>query len=120
MLVTIKGNLGNDPELKFVKGAKGDTALLAFSVAYTPRERKGNDWIDGETIWTRATVWGEKAEFWADHLQKGDTVLVQGSLRQNTFTNKEGKEVKSLEISVADMGIVPKAAKSKKEDFPAW
>jgi single-strand DNA-binding protein len=77
--VTIKGNLGSDPELKYVKTARGDTALVTFSLAHTPRERKGDEWVEGETIWFRVTTWGEKARFMLMRLRKGDSVLVQGN-----------------------------------------
>lgn len=119
MQVTVKGNLGSDPELKFVKTARGDTAILNFSVAYTPRERKGDDWVEGETIWLKVALWGEKAETYADHLEKGSTVLVSGSMKQTTFKGKDGTDKTVMEINASDIGIVPRGAK-KKVEMPQW
>lgn len=116
--ITIKGNLGSDPELKFVKGARGDLALATFSLAYTPRSKQGNDWVDGETMWFRVTQFGEKAETLIDALRKGDTVLVVGALKQSVFKGKDGSDKISLEINATDIGIVPRA--KKRQDTPSW
>jgi single-strand DNA-binding protein len=76
--VTVKGNLGSDPELKYVKTGRGDTALVTFSLAHTPRERKGDEWVEGETIWFRVTTGAKKAKFMSMHYAKA-TAFVQGN-----------------------------------------
>lgn len=120
--VTVKGNLGSDPELKFVKTGRGDTGLVTFSLAYTPRERKGEQWVDGETMWFRVVQWGEKAESLVDALSKGDTVIVAGSLKQSKFMGKDGTEKTALEINASDIGVIPKGAPKRRDavEQPAW
>jgi single-strand DNA-binding protein len=120
--VTVKGNLGSDPELKFVKTGRGDTGLVTFSLAYTPRERKGEQWVDGETMWFRVVQWGEKAETLVDALTKGDTVIVTGSLKQSKFMGKDGTEKTALEINASDIGVIPKGAPKRRDavEQPAW
>lgn len=116
--ITVKGNLGKDPELKFSKAGK---AWISFSIGYTPREKKDEQWIDGETMWFRVIQFGEKAETAADNLAKGDTVIVTGNLKQSTFTDKEGNQRTGLEITADEVGIVPRVQrKSKTEDTPPW
>jgi len=116
--ITVKGNLGKDPELKFSKAGK---AWISFSIGYTPREKKDDQWIDGETMWFRIIQFGEKAETAADNLAKGDTVIVTGNLKQSTFTDKEGNQRTGLEITADEVGIVPRTQrKSKTEDTPPW
>jgi single-strand DNA-binding protein len=124
--VTIKGNLGADPELKYVKTGRGDTALVTFSLAHTPRERKGEEWVEGETIWFRITTWGEKGEIYVDALKKGDTVLVQGTMKQSTFKGRDGVDKTALEINASDIGIVPKVVRNtgqhkvSRSEAPTW
>ena len=120
MDITVKGNLGNDPELKFVKTGRGDTAVLNFNLAHTPREKQGNDWVEGETVWFRVAVWGDKAELYADNLQKGTTILVKGTMKQSTFKGRDGSDKTAFEISASDIGIVPRSNKVKKVEAPAW
>ena len=111
--IVVKGNLGNDPELKFVKTSRGDTGLTTFSLAYKPRERKGDEWVEGDTMWFRVVIWGEKGESLVDTLRKGDQVLVQGSFKQTSFEGRDGEKKTALEISASDVALIPKSAPRK-------
>ncbi len=113
--ITVKGNVGSHPELKFVKE---NLALTTLSLAYTPRIQKNKEWIDGETMWFRVVQFGDKAEQLAENVKKGDTIIVQGNMRQTTFTGKDGLEKTSLEINATDIGIVPR--NKNKNEAPAW
>ena len=110
--LTVKGNLGSDPELKFVKTSRGETGLVTFSLAYTPKERKGDTWVEGETMWFRVTSWGEKGEALVDALRKGDSVIVQGSMKQSTFKGRDGQDKTALEINATDIGLIPKVSRN--------
>ena len=112
MNITVKGNVGSDPELKF---SKNNTAYVTFSVAYTPRTKEGDNWVDGETMWFRVVQFGVKAEATTDMIKKGDGVLVTGSMKQSTYTDKEGKERTSLEINATDVGVVPRLVKNNNQ-----
>lgn len=112
MNITVKGNVGSDPELKF---SKNNTAYVTFSVAYTPRTKDGDNWVDGETMWFRVVQFGVKAEATTDMIKKGDGVLVTGSMKQSTYTDKEGKERTSLEINASDVGLVPRLVKNSNQ-----
>lgn len=108
MNITVKGNVGSDLELKF---SKSNMAYVTMTVAHTPRVKDGNDWKDGDTMWFRVVQFGTKAEATVDAIRKGDAVLVQGTLKQSTFTDKEGKEKTSLEITADQIGLVPRLIK---------
>ena len=81
-------------------------------MAHTSRERKGDEWVEGETIWVRVTTWGDKGEVYVDALRKGDSVLVQGTMKQSTFKGRDGVDKTALEINASDIGIVPKAPRA--------
>mgnify|MGYP006283617251 CR=1 FL=1 len=118
--IVVRGNLGNDPELKFVKTGRGDTALTSFPLAYTPKEKKGDQWVEGETMWFRVVIWGDRGETLVDSLRKGDSVLVQGNFKQSSFETKDGEKKTALEISATDVAIIPKATAKKKADEVPW
>lgn len=118
MHISVKGNLGDDPDLKF---SKNNNAYCKFSLAYTPRYQENGEWKDGETNWFRVTIFGAKAEAVADNFKKGDTVLVVGDLKQSTYTDKDGNEKTSMEIAAKDVGLVPKLHKAnKQEEVAPW
>ena len=114
MNINVKGNLGSDPDLKF---SKNNTAYCNFSLAYTPRKQVNGEWQDGETMWFKVVAFGTKAEAIADTFKKGDTVVVVGEMAQSTYTDKEGKEKISMEITAKEVGLVPKLGKPKAEQF---
>ena len=104
--ITISGNLGSDPELKMVK----DETLATFSLAHTPWSKaKG----EGETVWFRVTFWNSKADLIMDSVTKGDKVIVIGKLGVSQYTDKEGKEKTTFEITGTDLAIVPKSPKNQ-------
>ena len=120
-LITVTGNVGKDVELRFA-GEK-QIAVATFSMAHTPRIRKDGEFTDGETMWFKVVAFMSKAEAIADQLQKGDTVLVTGTLTQSTYTDKEGKERTSLEIKADEVAtLIKRASRSKKttEDNLPW
>lgn len=114
MNINVKGNLGSDPDLKF---SKNNTAYCNFSLAYTPRKQVNGEWQDGETMWFKVVAFGTKAEAIADTFRKGDTVVVVGEMAQSTYTDKEGNEKTSMEITAREVGLVPKLGKPKTQQF---
>ena len=117
MHISVKGNLGSDPDLKF---SKNNTAYCNFSLAYTPRKQVNGEWKDGETNWFKVVVFGTKAEAVADNFKKGDSVLVIGDMAQSTYTDKEGNEKTSMEITAKEVGLVPKLQKAKTQEASPW
>jgi len=109
MEIKVKGRVGSDPEIKFV--TQDQLPLVTFSIAYTPRSKKGGEWVDGETMWFKVAQFGKKAEAIADTIKKGDEVLVLGSVKQSTFQGRDGVEKTALEITANEVAIVPRLQK---------
>lgn len=102
-LVTIVGNLGADPELRFTTSG---AAVCNFSVASTPRVKMQgtDDWEDGTRTWFNCSVWREFAENVAESLSRGDRVIVQGYMSTREYENRDGVKGKSLELNVQAIG----------------
>lgn len=113
--VTIKGNAGTDPELKF---AKNETPYASFSLAHTPRVKQGGQWIDGETIWFRVVTFGSKAEEIVDLVSKGELVRVEGSMKLSTYQAKDGSSKSAWEINAREIDVVKKSSKKPQEVAP--
>lgn len=100
--VTISGNLTADPELRFTPSG---VAVASFSVAHTPRIKRGDEWVDGTTLFLRCTAWRHLAEHVAESLSKGQRVTVRGTLRANEWTDeKSGDRRTSIECTAEDVG----------------
>jgi single-strand DNA-binding protein len=102
-VITVIGNLTNDPELRFTPSG---AAVASFTVASTPRtlDRNSNEWKDGEALFLRCSIWRQAAENVAESLQKGARVIVQGRLKQRSFETREGEKRTVIELDVDEIG----------------
>lgn len=117
MEIKVKGRVGNDPEIKFV--TQEQLPLVTFSLAYTPRTRKGTEWVDGETMWFRVAQFGKRAEAIADSIKKGDEVLVLGTVKESKYQGRDGSDKTSLEITATEIAIIPRLQRQTREQHQA-
>jgi single-strand DNA-binding protein len=89
--VILLGNLGNDPELRYLPG--GGQAVCELRVA-TSRKWTGKDGQPhDETEWHSVEVFGKQAEHCKEYLSKGRQVFVEGRLRTRSWDDKtDGKK----------------------------
>ena len=115
----IRGNLGADPELKVTPNGK---TVCNFSVGCTPRIKKDGQWTDGETTWVRVAIWDKEAEIAIDALHKGTLVDIKGVVTNRKYTDKEGVEKTSLELSARKWAIVQtrKTNTTKEAESSPW
>lgn len=107
--MTIIGNLGGEPELKFMPDG---TPITNFSMA-------SNDGSGDKktTTWYRVAVWGKQAEPCNQYLHKGSLVAVTTSrLKASTYQSKAGSQEVSLEVTADRVRFLD----SKKDDEPAF
>ncbi|MCW2543003.1 MAG: Single-strand binding protein [Frankiales bacterium] len=100
--ITLTGNLGNDPKLRFTPNG---TPVVDLRIATTPRKQVGEDWVNGETLWLDVSVWKNYAENISESLHKGDKVTVSGRLAQSTYTKDDGTEHTKLAVEGAVVGV---------------
>jgi single-strand DNA-binding protein len=84
--VILIGNLGKDPEVKYTPSGM---AVARFSLATNERVKdKDGNWGD-RTEWHNVVLFERKAEIAAEYLKKGRTVYIEGSIRTNSWDDKE-------------------------------
>ncbi|MGZ5400387.1 MAG: single-stranded DNA-binding protein [Nocardioides sp.] len=111
-VITVVGNITDDPELRFTPSG---AAVANFTVASTPRtmNRQTNEWEDGEALFLRCSIWRQAAENVAESLQKGARVIVSGRLKARTWETREGEKRTSFEVDVDEIGPSLKWATAK-------
>ncbi|UPG93782.1 single-stranded DNA-binding protein [Luteibacter aegosomatissinici] len=102
--VIIVGNLGADPETRYTGSGTAITSLrIATSEAW-------NDKQSGEkqerTEWHRVKLFGKLAEIAGEYLKKGRQVYIEGSLRTDKYTDKDGVERYSTDIIANEMQML--------------
>lgn len=102
--VTILGNLGNDPEVKYTNSG---SAIANLTVATS---ESWNDKATGEkkeiTEWHRVVLFGKLAEVAGEYLRKGSQVYIEGQLRTRKWTDNAGVEKYTTEIVVGMNGVM--------------
>jgi single-strand DNA-binding protein len=111
-IITLVGNLTDDPELRFTPSG---AAVANFTVASTPRnfDRNTNEWVDGEAMFLRCSIWRQAAENVAESLQRGMRVVVQGRLKARSYETREGEKRTVFEVEVDEIGPSLKFATAK-------
>jgi single-strand DNA-binding protein len=105
--LTIVGNLGRDPELRYTPSGQ---AVCNFSVA-TSRKWTGQDGqVQEETVWFKVSTWGKQAETCNQYLTKGRQVLVEGRLTVDkdsggprVWQDQNGNHRASYEVSALEV-----------------
>ena len=93
--VILIGNLGRDPELRFVQSGQAVANFtLATNDRWTDRDGKPQE----RTEWHRIVVWGKQAENCANYLAKGRSVYVEGRLQTREWEDKEGQKRQTTEV----------------------
>jgi len=93
--VILIGNLGRDPELRYVQSGQ---AVTTFSVATNDRWTDRDGKPQERTEWHRVVVWGKQAENCANYLAKGRSVYIEGRLQTREWEDKEGQKRQTTEI----------------------
>jgi single-strand DNA-binding protein len=95
--ITLIGNLGGDPEMRYTPSG---VPVTSFSMAVT-RNWTGQDGQRQEkTIWFRITAWRKLAETASQYLTKGSKVLVVGTLEEpRAYTDRDGNLRAALEVT---------------------
>ena len=77
--------------------------VVSFSVAETPRIRKDDGtWVDGTTIWTDVSVFGDEARNFVRSAKPGVFVTVVGTRRAREYEAKDTKEKRVVQQVIAD------------------
>lgn len=100
--VMLIGNLGRDPELKYLDG---NIARVNFSLATAEwfKDKNGNR-IE-QTEWHNVVMWRSLAESAEKMLKKGMQIYLEGKLQTRQWQDKEGSKRNITEI-VAESFII--------------
>lgn len=102
--VILVGNLGKDPETRYMPNGK---AVTNFSIATS------ESWKDKQTgeqkektEWHNIVMFDRLAEIAAEYLKKGSQVYVEGKLQTRKWQDKEGRDRYTTEINANEMQML--------------
>ena len=102
--VTVVGNLGNDPEMRYTQSGIPVTSFsLAANRTWVNQQGERQD----KTTWFRVTAWRKLAETSSQYLTKGRQVLVIGEMEESSvWTDREGNNRASLELTAQTIKFI--------------
>ncbi|MDQ3282649.1 MAG: single-stranded DNA-binding protein [Acidobacteriota bacterium] len=89
--VILVGRLGKDPE---IRSTPQGTSVVRFTVATDERFTDRSGEKQERTEWHNITAWGKLAEICGQYLKKGKLVYIEGSIRTDSWDDKESGQKK--------------------------
>lgn len=116
--VILVGRLCSDAILKYTNSG---TANSKLSIAVNRRKKVGDKWEE-EVSFFDVNVWGKTAESLNQYLTKGKQIGVEGELRQNRWTDKEGQNRSKVEINANNIQLLggnkSEVKQTREDDIP--
>lgn len=102
--VIILGNLGNDPETRYMPNGNAVTNVsIATSESWKDKQ---SGQMQDRTEWHRVVFFNRLAEVAGEYLRKGSKVYVEGSLRTRKWQDQSGNDRYTTEIVASDMQML--------------
>lgn len=102
--VILIGNLGNDPETRYMPNGNAVTNLtLATSETWKDKQ---TGQAQERTEWHRVVFFNRLAEIAGEYLRKGSKVYIEGSLRTRKWQDQSGQDRYTTEIVASEMQML--------------
>src|SRR3990170_57903 len=99
--VILIGNLGKDPEIRYTQAGEPIANFsLATNEAWTDKSGQKQE----RTEWHRVEIFGKAAQVARDYLSKGRQVYLEGTIRYDEWTDKDGNKKYMTKIRVSGPG----------------
>lgn len=101
--VILVGNLGNDPECKYMPNGNA-VANLSLATSESWKDQQGQQ--QERTEWHRLTMYRKLAEIAGEYLKKGSQIYVEGKLQTRKWTDNNGQDKYTTEVIVDQMQML--------------
>jgi len=88
-----------------------DRAVTHFSIAHNSRYKTADGEQREEVTFIDCEAWGRQGEIAAQYLTKGTMVIVEGRIKQDNWTDKEGQKRSRLKLSAERVHLTPRGAR---------
>ena len=107
------GNVGRDPEVRYLDGQSGNAKVATFTLATTERYRDRNGETRENTEWHNIVAWRSTADVVERFVKKGTQVYVEGRIRTRSWDDQNGNKRYTTEIIADNLQLL-----GKKTDNP--
>ena len=107
------GNVGRDPEVRYLDGNSGQAKVATFTLATTERYRDRNGETRENTEWHNIVAWRNTADVVERFVKKGTQVYIEGRIRTRSWDDQSGNKRYTTEIIADTLQLL-----GKKSDNP--
>ena len=98
--VMLIGRPGAEPE---VKNFSNNNKVARLRLAVTESKKNANgEWVN-DTQWFTVVAWGKNADRVEKNVKKGKRIAIDGSLRNNDWTDDKGQRHSNIEVWINDL-----------------
>jgi single-strand DNA-binding protein len=101
--VILVGNLGNDPEVKYMPNGNA-VANLSIATSESWKDQSGNQ--QERTEWHRLVAYRKLAEIIGEYCRKGSQIYIEGKLQTRKWQDQSGNDRYTTEVVVNDMQML--------------
>ena len=102
--VILMGNVGADPEIRYVE--KRQLATMSLATNEPARTLTSGTVIPERTEWHRLVMWDRHAELAEKYIRKGSRLLIEGKIRTRTWEDRNAIHRTVTEIYVESLDII--------------
>jgi single-strand DNA-binding protein len=102
--VIVVGNLGNDPETRYMPSG-GAVTNLSVATNESWKDKQTGEQKE-RTEWHKVAMFGRLAEIAAEYLRKGSQVYIEGKLRTRKWQDQQGNDRYTTEIIADEMQML--------------
>ena len=111
--VMLIGNVGRDPEVRYLDGNSGNAKVATFTLATTERYRDRNGETRENTEWHNIVAWRGNADVAERFIRKGTQLFIEGRIRTRSWDDQTGNKRYTTEIIADNLQLL-----GKKSDNP--
>ena len=104
------GNVGKDPEVRYLDGSNGQAKVATFTLATTERYRDRNGETRENTEWHNIVAWRSTADVVERFVKKGTQVYIEGRIRTRSWDDQTGNKRYTTEIMADNLQLLGKKA----------
>jgi single-strand DNA-binding protein len=110
--VILMGNLGRDPELRYLPSGQ---AVVKFTLATGAKWKDKNGQLQERTDWHNIVAFGRQGEVCNEYLRKGSPVYIEGRIQNRSWEDKDGNKKYITEIIAQSINLLGRKGEPEAE-----
>lgn len=110
--VILIGNLGRDPELRYLPSGQ---AVVKFTLATGAKWKDKDGQLQERTDWHNIVAFGRQGEVCNEYLKKGSPVYIEGRIQTRSWEDKDGNKKYMTEIVAQLINLLGRKGEPEEE-----